>query len=72
MRGRLYPLTGQVFIEETDWERFYSPKNLAMAPSVEVAEVPGKSLPETLLTTFSRDRLKSLDGFQSEATHHTT
>jgi hypothetical protein len=55
MRGRLYPLTGRVFIEETDWERFHSPKNLAMAPSVEVAEVPGKSLPETLLTTFPRE-----------------
>src|SRR5215211_9247938 len=27
------------FIEERDWERFHSPKNLAMALSVEVAEV---------------------------------
>jgi hypothetical protein len=55
MRGRLYPLTGQVFIEERDWERFHSPKNLAMALSVEVAEIPGKALPEKLLTTFSRE-----------------
>ena len=28
-----------VFIEERDWEQFHSPKNLAMALSVEVAEV---------------------------------
>src|SRR5829696_6014349 len=55
MRGRLYPLTGQVFIEERDWERFHFPKNLAMALSVEVAEIPGKALPEKLLTTFSRE-----------------
>ena len=27
------------FIEERDWERFHSPKNLAMALSVEVAEI---------------------------------
>ncbi len=27
------------FIAERDWERFHSPKNLAMALSVEVAEV---------------------------------
>src|SRR5215216_1430032 len=27
------------FIEERDWEQFHSPKNLAMALSVEVAEV---------------------------------
>ena len=30
-------LTG--FIEERDWEQFHSPKNLAMALSVEVAEI---------------------------------
>jgi dCTP diphosphatase len=29
----------RVFIEERDWEQFHSPKNLAMALSVEVAEV---------------------------------
>jgi dCTP diphosphatase len=28
-----------VFIKERDWEQFHSPKNLAMALSVEVAEV---------------------------------
>jgi NTP pyrophosphatase (non-canonical NTP hydrolase) len=27
------------FVEERDWERFHSPKNLAMALSVEAAEV---------------------------------
>jgi NTP pyrophosphatase (non-canonical NTP hydrolase) len=27
------------FIEDRDWEQFHSPKNLAMALSVEVAEV---------------------------------
>jgi len=27
------------FIRERDWEQFHSPKNLAMALSVEVAEV---------------------------------
>ena len=29
----------QAFIKERDWEQFHSPKNLAMALSVEVAEV---------------------------------
>jgi dCTP diphosphatase len=29
----------KVFIEERDWEQFHSPKNLAMALSVEVAEI---------------------------------
>jgi NTP pyrophosphatase (non-canonical NTP hydrolase) len=29
----------RVFIKERDWEQFHSPKNLAMALSVEVAEV---------------------------------
>jgi NTP pyrophosphatase (non-canonical NTP hydrolase) len=29
----------EAFIEERDWEQFHSPKNLAMALSVEVAEV---------------------------------
>jgi dCTP diphosphatase len=29
----------RVFIEERDWEQFHSPKNLAMALSVEVSEV---------------------------------
>jgi dCTP diphosphatase len=29
----------KAFIEERDWEQFHSPKNLAMALSVEVAEV---------------------------------
>jgi dCTP diphosphatase len=28
-----------VFIQERDWEQFHSPKNLAMALSVEVAEI---------------------------------
>ena len=28
-----------VFISERDWEQFHSPKNLAMALSVEVAEI---------------------------------
>src|SRR5215216_5940651 len=28
-----------VFIEERDWQQFHSPKNLAMALSVEVAEI---------------------------------
>jgi NTP pyrophosphatase (non-canonical NTP hydrolase) len=28
----------RAFIEERDWEQFHSPKNLAMALSVEVAE----------------------------------
>lgn len=27
------------FVEERDWEQFHSPKNLAMALSVEVAEI---------------------------------
>jgi dCTP diphosphatase len=27
------------FIEERDWEQFHSPKNLAMALSVEVSEI---------------------------------
>jgi dCTP diphosphatase len=31
--------TIRAFIEERDWEQFHSPKNLAMALSVEVAEV---------------------------------
>jgi dCTP diphosphatase len=29
----------RVFIAERDWEQFHSPKNLAMALSVEVAEI---------------------------------
>jgi len=29
----------RVFIEDRDWEQFHSPKNLAMALSVEVSEV---------------------------------
>jgi hypothetical protein len=29
----------KAFIKERDWEQFHSPKNLAMALSVEVAEV---------------------------------
>ena len=29
----------EAFIEERDWEQFHSPKNLAMALSVEVAEI---------------------------------
>lgn len=29
----------KAFIEERDWEKFHSPKNLAMALSVEVAEI---------------------------------
>jgi len=29
----------RTFIEERDWDQFHSPKNLAMALSVEVAEV---------------------------------
>ena len=29
----------QLFVEERDWDRFHSPKNLAMALSVEVAEL---------------------------------
>ena len=29
----------RVFIEERDWEQFHSPKNLAMALSVEVSEI---------------------------------
>jgi dCTP diphosphatase len=29
----------RAFIEERDWQQFHSPKNLAMALSVEVAEV---------------------------------
>ena len=29
----------RVFIEERDWESFHAPKNLAMALSVEVAEI---------------------------------
>jgi dCTP diphosphatase len=31
--------TIRTFIDERDWEQFHSPKNLAMALSVEVAEV---------------------------------
>ena len=31
--------TIRLFIEERDWEQFHSPKNLAMALSVEVAEI---------------------------------
>jgi dCTP diphosphatase len=31
--------TIRAFIEERDWEQFHSPKNLAMALSVEVAEI---------------------------------
>ncbi len=29
----------RIFIRERDWEQFHSPKNLAMALSVEVAEI---------------------------------
>lgn len=29
----------RVFIDQRDWEQFHSPKNLAMALSVEVAEI---------------------------------
>jgi len=29
----------KAFIEERDWEQFHSPKNLAMALSVEASEV---------------------------------
>ena len=29
----------ELFIKERDWEQFHSPKNLAMALSVEVAEI---------------------------------
>ena len=29
----------RVFIEDRDWEQFHAPKNLAMALSVEVAEI---------------------------------
>ena len=29
----------KAFIEERDWEQFHSPKNLAMALSVEVSEI---------------------------------
>jgi hypothetical protein len=28
-----------IFIEERDWEQFHSPKNLAMALSVEASEI---------------------------------
>jgi dCTP diphosphatase len=31
--------TIRAFIEERDWEKFHSPKNLAMALGVEVAEI---------------------------------
>jgi dCTP diphosphatase len=31
--------TIRIFIDERDWEQFHSPKNLAMALSVEVAEI---------------------------------
>ena len=31
--------TIRMFIEERDWEQFHSPKNLAMALSVEAAEI---------------------------------
>lgn len=31
--------TLRTFIDERDWEQFHSPKNLAMALSVEVAEI---------------------------------
>lgn len=31
--------TVRVFVRERDWERFHSPKNLAMALSVEAAEL---------------------------------
>ena len=31
--------TIRMFIEDRDWEQFHSPKNLAMALSVEVAEI---------------------------------
>ncbi len=31
--------TIRAFIEERDWQQFHSPKNLAMALSVEVAEI---------------------------------
>jgi dCTP diphosphatase len=34
LRGRI-----AAFIDERDWEQFHSPKNLAMALSVEVAEI---------------------------------
>jgi len=33
--------TIRAFIEDRDWEQFHSPKNLAMALSVEVSEVVG-------------------------------
>jgi NTP pyrophosphatase (non-canonical NTP hydrolase) len=39
--GKMDDLRSQinVFIKERDWEQFHSPKNLAMALSVEVAEI---------------------------------
>src|SRR4051812_18214229 len=30
----------RIFVEERDWEQFHSPKNLAMALTVEAAELP--------------------------------
>lgn len=53
------------FIDERDWEQFHSPKNLAMALSVEVAEIvehfqwlnqdQSRNLPSEKLTAVSEE-----------------
>ncbi|MBF0537887.1 MAG: nucleotide pyrophosphohydrolase [Nitrospirae bacterium] len=50
------------FARERDWEKFHSPKNLAMALSVEVAEVVEifQWMKEQESTTLDADKLRHL------------
>jgi dCTP diphosphatase len=51
------------FIAERDWEKFHSPKNLAMALNVEVAEIVEhfQWLTEEQSQNLRRDFLKAFD-----------
>lgn len=51
------------FNEERDWEQFHSPKNLAMALSVEVAEVVEhfQWLTQEQSNSLSKEKLASLE-----------
>ncbi len=65
------------FTKERDWEQFHSPKNLAMALSVEVAEIveifqwltqgESKSLDAGKLEKVKRSTTKPLDQSQTES-----
>jgi dCTP diphosphatase len=50
------------FVAEREWEQFHSPKNLAMALSVEVAEIVEhfQWLTEEQSHTLSRDNLEAI------------